>query len=79
MHVFVPPSPPLPPPLVEAAIVEVNRHLEGSDADQTLEALQSEYLELKDVFLENKEYYHQGLGERKAEKSQVRHLWLHST
>ncbi len=53
--------------------------MEGSDADQTLEALQSEYLELKDVFLENKEYYHQGLGERKAEKSQVRHLWLHST
>ena len=59
-------------PTVEAAIVSVNQCLEGGDTDATLEALQNEYLNLKDVLPENKEYYQQGLLERKAEKAQVR-------
>lgn len=56
--------------LVEAAVLHVNETLEEGDPDKTLEALQSGALDLRDVFPENKAYYHEGLLARKQKKAQ---------
>jgi len=57
--------------LVEAAVVAINQVLEAGDADQTLQALQNEHLDLSDVFPLNKHYYQEGLLKLKQEKAET--------
>lgn len=53
-------------------MVAINQVLEAGDADQTLQALQNEHLDLSDVFPLNKHYYQEGLLKLKQEKAEVR-------
>lgn len=56
---------------VETAVRAVNQALETGDAESTLHTLQSEYLDLSEVSPENKDYYQEGLLQRKREKAEV--------
>ena len=51
--------------------MSVNSAVETEDADQTLQALQSEHLDLYDVFPPNKQYYQDGLLHGKRKKAEV--------
>ena len=55
--------------LLEAAVAQVNEVLVEGDADKTLEALQSGALDLREVYPENKIYYHEALLARKQKKA----------
>ena len=67
------PSPPLPPPPVNAAIAEVNTAISsGGDLPGLLQALQAGNAHLSDVVPENLQWYMDMLSKAVKDKAEVR-------